>query len=186
MNRGALIAGLVVLCFTGTLAAAEWRMDPAASRLAFRASYQGEAAPGVFREFDTRLRFDPARPADARLDVTVKLASADMGSSEINDGIREPEWLHPARFPEAEFHSTDLRANGADRYVAAGKLRVKGVERNVEVPFTLKTSGDAADLTGEITLDRTAFGVGTGEWASGGIIGLDVKVTFSVRLRRVD
>jgi polyisoprenoid-binding protein YceI len=161
-------------------------MDPAASRLAFRASYQGQAAPGVFREFDARLRFDPARSADNRLDVTVKLASADMGSGEINDGIREPEWLHPARFPEAEFHASDIRPNGPDRYVAVGTLRVKGVERNVEVPFTLTMSGGTADMAGEVTLDRTAFGIGTGEWASGDLIGLDVKLTFNLRLRRVD
>lgn len=186
VNRRIFAFGLLCLLVTGSAAAAEWRIDPGASRLAFRASYQGQAAPGVFRQFDTRLRLDPARLADSRLEVTVKLASADMGSGEINEGIREPEWLDPARFPEAVFRATNIRANGPDSYVAHGTLRVKGVEQKAEVPFTLKTSGNTADMAGEVTLNRTAFGIGTGEWASGSLIGLDVEVTFNVRLHRAE
>jgi polyisoprenoid-binding protein YceI len=39
-------------------------------------------------------------------------------------------------------------------------------------------------MAGELTLDRTRFGIGSGEWATPDPIGLDVKVKFKVTLRR--
>src|SRR6266481_2083560 len=113
-------------------------MDPAASRLSFRASYQGEPAPGSFKQFDTRLRFDPAHLKESSLQVTVKVTSVDMGSGDINEAIRGPEWFDFGKFTEAEFRSTDIKSAGSDRYVARGTLRLKGASQPLEVPFTWK------------------------------------------------
>jgi polyisoprenoid-binding protein YceI len=180
----------------GAAGAADWRMDPAASRLEFAATFEKTAAPGVFREFDARLRFDPDRPADGRLEVVVRISSADMMSGDINSAIRGAEWFDFARFPQAEFRSADIRRVEANRYVARGTLTLKGVQQAVEVPFawhrvadpaTAKSAaakGDAAGMEGELTLRRTAFGIGTGEWAATSVIGAEVRVRFRVRLRR--
>lgn len=186
MNRSALILGSSIIALTASAHAAQWKMNPAASRLGFRASYENEAAPGAFKQFDTRLRFDPARPADGKLDVTVRLDSVDMNSTEINDAIREPDWFDLKRFPQAEFHSQEIRQTAPGRYVARGTLSLKGSQQQVAVPFAWDGNGKTATMAGEVTLNRGAFGIGTGEWASGNIIGLDVKVSFDVRLQRVD
>ena len=174
---------MLLLLGTDAAFAADWRMDPAQSRLAFSASYQGEPVPGVFKRFDTRLRFDPMKPTDSRLEVTVKLPSADFGSGDINDAIREPEWFDFARFPEARFVSTDIRQTAPGRYVARGTLSLKGASQALAVPFTWKASGKSADMKGEMKLNRTTFGIGSGEWTSGDLIGLDVQVTFDVHLK---
>ena len=50
---------------------AGWKMDPSGSTLEFFASFEKNPAPGVFKEFDTRLRFDPEKPAGGSLDVVV-------------------------------------------------------------------------------------------------------------------
>ena len=56
---------LAVLLLAAALpaAAAEWRMDATASRLDFAASFERTPAPGVFKQFDTRLAFDGDTPA---------------------------------------------------------------------------------------------------------------------------
>ena len=46
-------------------------------------------------------------------------------------------------------------------------------------------TGDAAKMDGEFVVKRGAFGIGTGEWASTSVIGADVTIKFSVRLRKV-
>lgn len=182
MSRWIYSFGLVLLLFCGAATATEWRMDPMASELLFQVYYEGEPAPGSFSRFDTRFQFDPTHPADGMLKVTVKLASIDMGSAEINDAIRGKEWLDLSKFTEAEFHSAEIMQVGSNRYVAKGTLRLKGVEHPVMVPFTWVPEGKAARMRGELTVDRTAFGVGTGEWASADPISLGVKVRFNVRL----
>ncbi len=182
LNRWILMLGVVLGGLASAAPAAEWRMDPAASRLELRASYQGEPVPAVFKEFDTRLRFDPRDPAGGRLEVRVKVPSIDFGSSDINEGVRAPEWLDLARFPEASFVSTDIQRVASDRYVARGVLRLKGATRTVAVPFSWQATGKSAVMKGELTLNRLSFGIGTGEWQAGDLIGLEVKVMFDVRL----
>src|SRR3954465_14851615 len=165
--------------------AADRKMDPAPSRLEFLATFEKNAAPGVFREFDTRLaRFEPAKPEGAKLHVTVKITSADMKSGDVNRAIRGPEWFNFSSFPQAEFHAEDIRRVAPGRYLARGVLSLKGTKKALEVPFSWQESANAATMEGELNVERLQFGIGTGEWANGNTIGLGVRVKFNLRLRK--
>ena len=80
-------------------------MDPAGSKLEFVATFEKTPAPGVFKEFDTRLRFDPEQPAGGSLDVTVKVTSADMNIPDANkvsaarSGSTTPASRRPSSIP---------------------------------------------------------------------------------------
>jgi polyisoprenoid-binding protein YceI len=179
--------GLCVLAFataTAPALAADWAMDAAGSRLEFTATFEGAAVPGVFKEFDTRLRFDPEKPAGGSLEVTVKVTSVDLRIADVNKEVRGKDWFDFAAFPQAEFRSTDLRRADGNRYVARGTLSLKGVKQPFEVPFSWVGSADGATMEGELTVKRGAFGIGTGEWAVSDVIGADVKVKFRVKLRK--
>lgn len=175
---------MVLIAFATPLLAADWRMDAAASRLEFVATFEKNPTPGVFKAFDVKASFDPEKPAGGRLDVEIQVTSADMSIREVNAAIRGPEWFDFARFPRAEFHSTDVRAVSAGRYLARGTLTLKGVQRPVEVPFTWSGSVNAATLEGELSVPRGAFNIGTGEWVATDVIGPDVKIRFKVALFR--
>ena len=174
---------LCALLLAFSARAADWKMDPDGSRLEFIATFEKTPAPGVFKEFDARLRFDPDKPAGSSLDVTIKVTSADMNIPDVNKEIRGKDWFDYAGFPHAEFHSTDLRREGKG-YVARGTLTLKGVKQAVEVPFTWLGSGDSATMEGEFTLQRGVFGIGLGEWKASDTIGADVKVRFRVKLHK--
>ena len=164
--------------------AADWRMDAAGSRLDFAASFENTPAPGVFKQFDTRLGFDGDTPAGGKLDVTIRVSSADMANADINKAIAGPEWFDFTRHPQATFQSIEIRRVEGNRYLARGTLSLKGAQRPVDVPFTWAPSGDTATMDGEFTVPRGAFGIGTGEWAATNVIGPEVKVKFRVRLRK--
>ena len=164
--------------------AAEWKMEPADSRLAFTATFEKTPAPGVFRRFDVRLGLESGRPEAGHLDVSIDVDSADMSSADINKAIAGNEWFDFARFGRAEFHASEIRRTQPDAFVARGTLKLKGVQQAVDVPFSWKESGDAATMEGTFVVKRSAFGIGTGEWAATNVIGADVTVAFKVRLRR--
>ena len=185
MKRSVLLGAALLACLSPLAEAADWKMDSAASRLEFAATFEKVAAPGVFREFDTRLRFDADKPAEGRLDVTIVVKSADMSNADVNKAISGAEWFDFARFPRAEFHATEIRRTAAGRYLARGQLSLKGVQQAVEVPFGWSETGDAAKMEGEFVVKRSPFGIGTGEWTSTSVIGPDVTIKFSVRLRKV-
>jgi polyisoprenoid-binding protein YceI len=164
--------------------AGDWKMDTAASRLEFATTFEKAVAPGVFREFDTQMHFDADRPMEGRLDVVIAVKSADMNSADVNKAIAGAEWFDFTRFPQAEFHATDIIKTSAGRYLARGALKLKGVQQPIVVPFSWSETGDAARLEGELIIKRGAFGIGTGEWAATSVIGADVKIKFSVRMRK--
>lgn len=178
------LCGLLLAGAPHAARSADWKMDPAGSKLEFIATFEKTPAPGMFKEFDIRMRFDPAQPAGGSLDVTIKVASADMNIPDANKEIRGKEWFDYAGFPQAEFHSADLRRAQGNRYVAHGTLSLKGVKQAVEVPFTWTGDANRASMEGELTLKRGTFGIGTGEWAATSVIGADVKVKFTVKLRK--
>lgn len=179
----ALLAAAVL--FPGVLLAEEmgWKIDGATSRLRFTATVEGAAMSGVFKEFDARVQLDSKRPAEGSLDVTVVMASADMSDPEANRTIKGAEWFDVARYPRAEFHATGIEPTAAGRYLARGILRLKGAQQPVQVPFTWAQTGDVAQMDGELVIRRGDFNIGTGEWAATTVVGPDVKVEFSVRLR---
>ena len=177
------ILAIAMLVAAFPVAAADWKMDPSGSRLEFVASFEKNPAPGVFKEFDAHLSFDPEKPAGGKLDVTVKVTSADMNIADVNKEIRNKDWFDYSGFPQAEFHSTDLRKDGKG-YVAHGTLMLKGVKQDVAVPFTWAPSSDGAVMEGELVLKRGVFGIGLGEWKATDTIGADVKVKFKVKLRK--
>jgi polyisoprenoid-binding protein YceI len=174
----------LLACTSVVAHAADWRIDPAGSKVEYIATFQKTRASGTFKQFDMRVRFDPNQPADSVVDVTIVTASADMIDADVNKAIRGPDWLDSARFPQAVFRASDVRRVEGTRYVARGALTVKGIEQQVEIPFSFTNEADTATVAGELTLKRAAFHLGLGEWASTEVVGPDVTVKFSVKLRR--
>ena len=184
MSRIWILLALLAGCVTTSAGAAGWIVDPARSALRFTATFESAPAPGVFRKFDASVQFVPGHAAGSRIDVVIAIPSADMSSAEINDAIRGPDWFDATRFPVAEFHSTEVRSVGGNRYLAVGTLKVKDTARPIEVPFTWTPEGNLATMDGTLTIDRGAFGVGLREWRSTKVIGASVEVRFSLHLRQ--
>lgn len=164
--------------------AADWRMVPDASRLTFESSYQGEPVPGEFRRFQAELMLDPEHPENSTLNVDVDISSADMGSSELEEGIASEEWFNSASYPHAEFHSRQIRRIDSEHYLAVGRLSLKGIQRDIDLPFLFHVNGQAALMSGELALQRLWFDIGSGDWSSDELFGLDVQVRFDVRWQR--
>jgi len=180
-----LFVACLLLAWANLALGAEWKMLPD-SRLEFTASYQGQAVPGVFRRFNVALAFDPAQPAENRLEVGISIPDADLLSADINEAVRGPEWFDGVRFPVARFVAEEIVPQGPGRYLARGTLTLKGVRRHVAVPFTWAQAGNGASMEGRLSLRRTDFNIGSGVWAKDETIGMEVEVRFSLKLRRAD
>jgi polyisoprenoid-binding protein YceI len=90
------------------------------------------------------------------------------------------DWFAAKKFPKATFVTTGFKALGGDRYQAAGNLTIRGVSKPITLPFTLTITGNAAHMTSAISLNRTVFGVGQGQFATGESVPLDVAVNINL------
>lgn len=185
----------ILMALFGTLIcqpvlADSWQSSALSSDLEFIASYQGLPINGRFNRFSVAANTDQATQL-TQLDVRVFISSADMGSSEINQAIQTTDWFNSGDFSEAIFTSQHLetvsRTENNAEYIAHGELQLKGLKNSIAVPLSWKNNGsDQVVIAGELTLDRSDFGIGIGEWASGEQIGLAVRVSFTVQLDRIN
>jgi polyisoprenoid-binding protein YceI len=179
------LSALLIIAATPVVAAdAHWQSSIESSELSFSAWYEGEEIPGRFSRFSVTLTTDAATGEPVALSVEIDVASADMNDDEINRELAEPEWFDSAAFPAARFAAANIQPSGAG-YMAAGRLRIKDIERLLEVPFDWRTDGDLATLTGSVELSRLAWQVGVGEWSSDASLAERVRVKFDLQLLAV-
>ncbi|WP_298426435.1 YceI family protein [Rhodoblastus sp.] len=165
--------------------AAEWKVSPADSALAFTGTQTGANFTGRFSRFDAQISLDPDKPDDARIVVTVDVASAATGDKQRDTALPGQEWFDVAHFPQARFESRRV-TRAANGYEAVGDLTLRGVTKEIHLPFTLEIDGRKAHAKGHVDLKRDLFGVGQGDWASGDWVGLDVAVDFDLKAERAD
>ena len=161
----------------------EWQMT-GDSELTFEASWEGTALPGRFEFFDVELVTANDSIDGGTLVVTVNLDGADMDDPDINEAIAGDDWFAVSRYPVASYRSDAIRESEKNIFVATGQLELKGHTEAVAIPIAWDVTGTTATLSGELTLDRTRFGIGSGEWAEDESIGKAVHVTFRVVFER--
>lgn len=153
-------------------------------RLGFTASWNNTAVAGQFGSWKADILFSPDALDASRITVTIDLASADTDDSQRDEMLQGSDFFDTATHPQAVFTSNSIRSLGGDRYRANGTLQLHGVSRPVALTFTLGIDGDTARVKGTSRLDRTQFGVGSGEWAATDQIGAQVGVDFAFSAKR--
>lgn len=165
---------LPLLLLSTPVLAADFVAQPG-SRLGFEAVFQGESFQGGFARFMPEIRFDPDDLAGSRFEVRIDLGSADTANDERDELLLGGDFFAVREQPEARYVATAFTALGNGRFVAEGKLLLRGVEKTVPLHFGW-TPGNPAVLEGEATLNRLDFKVGTGEWSDTGLLPNAVKV----------
>jgi polyisoprenoid-binding protein YceI len=169
----------------GPAAAPHYALDPAKSSLEFNFDQAGAQNKGKFTRFAVSFDFSPENLAAGRLEVTVEMSSADTGDKERDDTLRGGDLFAVAKFPQAHYTATQLTKTPTG-YEAVGKLTLRGVTRDVRVPFTFRTATESGAsvgyMSGKTTVRRLDFGVGQGDWKATDQLGNDVGVSFALRL----
>jgi polyisoprenoid-binding protein YceI len=179
------VATALVGTLAASLAAAPARaadyVQAAGSTLAFATKYDGEVFTGTFPGFQTKLSFDPADLAGARLDVAIPLAGAKTGNADRDSTLQGADFFNVGKFAQARYTATTFRSLGDNRYAADGTLELRGVRKPVTLTFTW-TPGAQPLLAGKATVKRLDFGVGGGDWADTGTIPDEVAISTRVAL----
>ena len=154
----------------------------AGGALTFATSYQGETFVGDFPGFRSTMRFDPARPQDARLEVVIPLGGASTDDEDRDGTLQGAAFFNVATFPEARYTAQGFTHRGGDSYSTDGVLELRGVSQPVTLTFTWEP-GDHPTLSGRATVDRLAFDIGAGMWADTSVIPAEIAISTRVVFR---
>lgn len=102
---------------------------------------------------------DDADPGRSRVEVEVVLSSVDTKSSDRDDHLRTEDFFDVARHPIARVTLEGFRLEGDDAFAADVTLDLHGERRTFPMRFRI-ADREARRITGEVTLDRTQWGIG--------------------------
>ena len=179
------VFAILAFALPASAAPVKWNVDPAKSSLSFEVLISGQKVTGKFKAFGALIAFCTDDLAHSSAKITIPMDEAKTGDATRDAMLLKPTWFNILDFPQAVYQTTAFVAKGGDKYEAHGKLSLKGVTKDVVLPFTLSIKGDTAIAKGETTLQRLQFGVGTGsDFATGTPVALSVKVMVNVTAKR--
>ncbi len=129
--------------------------------------------------------FDTNNPEASILRAVVNTATSDARSPQIDDALPEAGWFDSMRFPQASFYSSriaiDDKSTSDSDFRVEGELTIRDVTQSVA--FTL-TTDDNGRASGEFSINRLDFDVGSVEEPDGKVAAVDVIIRFNVSLTR--
>ena len=148
-------------------AAANWRIDPARTHIAFAIDAVGyPRTHGQFRQFSGRISVDFDHPERSSVTFHVQSQSVDVGSQPFDDYLRSTAFLDAAQFPSIDFVSKSVEKVDDRTVRVTGDLTLLGVTRPLSVDVAVQR--DAGDGGGRLafvaktSIDRLAFGMNSG------------------------
>lgn len=144
-----------------------YRFDPVHTQIWFSVGHEGFSHPlGRLRVADGWFAFDAGDWSASRIDVTIDMASADLGDGKWNETVKSSQFLDVEKFPTAHYVGTKVEKTGARTGIIHGNLDFHGRRLPVDVAFTFNRSGNdpytfrhKTGFSAIATLQRSAFGL---------------------------
>lgn len=183
LKHQAFAAGVCAVVMTAGLsaqAADQWDVVADESAVAFTGTQLGAEFTGVFEAFTADIVFSPDDLAGSSVEVLIDIASANTQNADRDSQIVAPDWFDAAQWPTAKFVTKSFTEISSGKYEAVADLTIRDVTREVVLPFDLVITDGAAEAVGSVTIKRTDFGVGQGQWTDTSQVGDDVTITVTI------
>ncbi len=190
MFKKSLSVVIMGLLMAGTaLSADRYQIDPVHSSIIFSVRHLViNKVKGNFKEFSGTIYYDENDVTKSSVEVTIKTASINTDNAKRDAHLRSPDFFDAAKYPEITFRSKRIIREG-DRYVAIGDLTMRGVSREIRIPF--KIIGKVTDPWGNtrigveasLTLNRQDYGISWSQTLDNGglVVGNEVDIELNIQ-----
>ncbi len=163
----ALIFIVTLLLAAPAFALDHYELDKEHTTIMFFVSHLGFSdMVGNFTAYDGTFQFDPAKPEESTLDVTIKPSGIRTSSAALDKDLQGEKFFNTEKFPAIRFVGTAVTVTGADSGDVTGRLTLLGVTRPVilhvhfnKADYHPLTQDFVAGFHAEATLKRSDFGM---------------------------
>jgi polyisoprenoid-binding protein YceI len=168
-----------------------YTIDPVHSEVGFKVTHMMVAnVKGSFEAFSGAIKLDPNSPENSSVEVTIETPSITTGNEKRDGHLQSADFFDVEKFPTMTFKSKKVSKQG-DQWIAVGDLTIRGVTKEIQLPFTLSgpvNAGNASVLgvSASTEINRTDFGVSWNKTldAGGVVVGDKVKVEIEVEAKK--
>jgi polyisoprenoid-binding protein YceI len=142
----------------------------------YSVSFKGGKIEGILTGLKATILFDEINPEKSKIYASVDVNTINTGNSLKNKHAKAESALDVARFSMIIFESTGIYKKGTD-YEAKGKLSMKGVTKEIILPFTFLKKGDEAVFKGKFSVTPKDYNITKMGTPDEVVIELEVPVT---------
>jgi polyisoprenoid-binding protein YceI len=188
-NISAAPESLSTVTTPATTAADTYVIDPAHSSIGFWVRHLIiNNIPGRFKEYNGTISYDAADITKSSVQFSAKVASIDTEVQQRDDHLRSADFFEVAKYPEMTFKSTRIEKKGKDAFVAHGTFTLKGVSKEIAIPFKVFGPVNAPGgkvrigVEAALTINRQDYGVTYSRTLEGGglVISNDVNIQLNL------
>ena len=170
---------LTIICLLALLPCTLWaqkRWNPTEQHISFRIKNAGLTVNGTFEGWRPELLFSPDKLSQSSLKETIEVSSLKTGIAMRDRHLKEETYFNADSFKTIQIASTKLYIKGAN-YAGMFNVTIKGITKEIEIPFEFNQFADEATIKGEFTLNRRDFGIG------GKSFTMSDEVTISIEIK---
>jgi len=142
---------LAVFCQT------KWKTT--SSEVVFKIKNAGFTVTGRFGGFNGQLAFSPDKLQSSSLKGSVQVGTIKTGIDKRDADLKEEKYFNEGKYKTISIKSTKLYKKG-NQYAGLFNVTIKGVTKQMEIPFTFTQHGKEAEFKGSLTISRKQFGIG--------------------------
>jgi len=145
---------------------------------------------GNFGEFDGHIMFDENDMTKMSAKGTINVATIDTGNEQRDNHLRSEDFFHAEKYPTITFESKRVyKPEDEEGYVMVGDITIRGVTKEIEVPFELvgmvtdPQGNTRIGLEAETKINRQDFGLAWGKVLETGglVVGDEVKIELDLQ-----
>jgi polyisoprenoid-binding protein YceI len=138
----------------------KYQITPQNSKIDFVGSKVTGSEHGSFGKFSGEIDYT-GTPENSRVNFTIDMDSVRTDSAGLETHLKTADFFDVAKFPQATFVSTAIRAGGdkGASHTVTGNLTLHGVTRSISFPATIAVTPDTATVDSSFSLNRKDFGI---------------------------
>lgn len=138
----------------------------------------GVTTTGIFTGLTGTIDWEGDQPTHVNLSVDAR--TIDTGVGLRDNHLRKEKYFDVEHHPRIQFTATHLAREG-DQWIATGSMTIKGVTREIKIPFTFQRAGNKVVFSGKFRLNRRDFDVGEGSISLADELVVDFRITTAIK-----
>jgi polyisoprenoid-binding protein YceI len=184
MNNKIAVA-LLTLLFNFAVVANEYTVDKKGmhASINFKVQHLGYSwLTGRFNDFDGKFHWDPSKPEQSKISLTINTASVDTNHSSRDKHLRSPDFLDIEKFASATFSSTNFQKNKDGSFALLGDLTLHGITKAISIDVTQIGEGKdpwggyRAGFSGSTKIVMADYGIKMFEGSPAGTVYFDLHI----------
>ena len=150
---------LLLVCITAS--AGDPAQDVKSHKITFKIKNAGLTVDGSFSDLQADIKFNPKNPDKSTIKASVAVSSIDTGIKKRDKDLQMRKYFDGEKYPRIKMISKKIKHVEKDNYKGTFDLTIKGVTKQIEIPFTYSGKDDEGVFSAQFMVNRRDFGVGS-------------------------